>query len=171
MARKRRDIPGKTPAPARRSPLAVAAVAVLAVAAGLAWWAWPGTDPANAAPGEVVVYKSPTCGCCGKWVDHMRAAGFKVTVNETMDMDTVKDRYHVPYEMGSCHTAVVDGYVVEGHVPAGDVARLLAAKPKVAGISVPDMPIGSPGMEQDGGKEPFKVYTFGPDGARVFAEH
>lgn len=146
-------------------------VVVAALLGGIAWLALSETDPANAAPGEVVVYKSPTCGCCAEWVDHLRDAGFTVIVNSTEDLNPVKRRYGVPYGMGSCHTAVVDGYVIEGHVPAADVKRFLAEKPEAAGLAVPGMPIGSPGMEQGDIREPYEVMQFGPAGTKVFARH
>ncbi|MBW7850752.1 MAG: DUF411 domain-containing protein [Rhodospirillales bacterium] len=101
----------------------------------------------TAAADEVVVYKSPYCGCCAKWVDHMRANGFSVAVREVEDVAPVKAAHGVAPSLESCHTAVVDGYVVEGHVPAGDVKRLLAERPRVRGLAVPGMPSGSPGME------------------------
>jgi len=139
--------------------------------AGAGFLFWPGDDPATAKPGEVIVYKSPTCGCCKNWVAHMQDAGFKVTVNDTSNMDAVKERYKVPYEFESCHTAVVDGYVVEGHVPANDVRRLLAEKPDVAGLAVPDMPAGAPGMEQGGERDPYKVLIFGRGAPKIYSQY
>ncbi len=148
--------------------------AVIAIA-GFAWWNWQGSEPAQlvaqANANEVVVYKSPSCGCCGNWVNHLEQSGFKVQVHNSDDMDSVKNQLKVPYEMGSCHTAVVNGYVVEGHVPADDTKRLLAEKPKVRGISAPGMPIGSPGMEQGNEKEAYQVVAFGDQGFKVFAQH
>lgn len=119
------------------------------------------------------VHKSPSCGCCGVWVDHVRAAGFPVEVHDTEDMMTVKDRLGVPEPMMSCHTAEVDGYFVEGHVPAEDIKRLLAEKPKARGIAVPGMPAGSPGMEMpDGRTQPYEVALVGGDGATAsFSRH
>jgi len=119
------------------------------------------------------VHKSPSCGCCGVWVDHVRAAGFPVEVHDTEDMMTVKDRLGVPEPMMSCHTAEVDGYFVEGHVPAEDIKRLLAEKPKARGIAVPGMPLGSPGMEMpDGRTQPYEVALVGGDGtAGTFSRH
>jgi hypothetical protein len=98
-------------------------------------------------PVPVTVYKSPTCGCCGKWVEHMRANGFEVTVNDMPDVAPVKDKQGVPTALRSCHTALVGGYAIEGHVPADLVKKLLKEKPAAAGIAVPGMPMGSPGME------------------------
>lgn len=111
-------------------------------------------------PVEVTVYRSPTCGCCGKWIDHMKQNNFNVKDNITDDMEAIKGRYGVPKEMASCHTAIVDGYVVEGHVPAADIVKLLKTKPKVAGLAVPGMVTGSPGMEMGGRADPYDVVSF-----------
>ena len=111
----------------------------------------------------ITVYKSPTCGCCGKWVAHLRAAGFNVQVEDREDMMAVKEEQGLPPGLTSCHTAVVDGYVVEGHVPADVVARMLSERPDVAGITVPGMPIGSPGMEGEN-PVPYDVLAFSSDG-------
>lgn len=115
--------------------------------------------PVLAAPPlpQVEVYKNPDCGCCGAWVDHLKAAGFPVKVHETPDTSAVRKRHGIPDEFGSCHTGVVAGYALEGHVPAEDVKRLLARKPVAAGLSVPGMPVGSPGMEMGSRKDPFQV--------------
>jgi len=128
-------------------------------------------DPGPAtAPIEVTVYKSPTCGCCSKWVDHMTASGFKVTAHDTSDMQSVKNRLGVPDAMASCHTSVVNGYVIEGHVPAADIQRLLRDKPKVAGLAVPGMVTGSPGME-GARSDPYNVIAFGEGKTSVFSRH
>ena len=95
----------------------------------------------------ITVYKSPTCGCCGKWEDHMRGAGFTVKSVATNDLDAVKRTHAIPLNMQSCHTGLVNGYIVEGHVPAADVVRMLNEKPDIRGIAAPGMPAGSPGME------------------------
>ena len=128
--------------------------------------------PAQALP-QVLVHKSATCGCCGAWVDHLRAAGFAVRVNETEDINPIKERLGVPYGKGSCHTAEVGGYVVEGHVPAADIKRLLVERPKANGLVLPGMPIGSPGMEvPDGTVQPYTVELVAPDGqTRPYAHH
>lgn len=115
---------------------------------------------AGSASPSVTVYKSPTCGCCGKWVDHLRDNGFQVIARDVADVDTYKLRYGVPRQLASCHTAVVGGYVVEGHVPADVVRRLLAEQPKFSGVAVPGMPIGSPGMEQGARQDPYEVVAF-----------
>lgn len=112
------------------------------------------------APVEITVYRSPTCGCCGKWIEHMKQNNFSVKDNIVDDMESIKAKYGVPKELASCHTAIVDGYVVEGHVPAADVLKLLKTKPKVTGLSVPGMVTGSPGMEMGGRVEPYDVMSF-----------
>ncbi|GJD87961.1 MULTISPECIES: DUF411 domain-containing protein [Methylobacterium] len=120
---------------------------------------------------EVAVTKDPTCGCCEKWVAHMREAGFTVTVTEG-PVNPVKARLGVPRDLASCHTAQVDGYAIEGHVPAGAIKRLLAERPQGIGLAVPGMPVGSPGMEVDG-MEPatYDVVLFGPEGRSTFARY
>ncbi len=122
----------------------------------------------RSAPPVVEVYKSATCGCCSKWVDHMRTSGFDVRTNNVEDIDAVKKAYRVPDSVASCHTAVVNGYVVEGHVPAWEIRRMLTEKPAVVGIAVPGMPVGSPGMEVAGIKaQPFAVVSFDKQGKTV----
>jgi hypothetical protein len=119
----------------------------------------------------VAVTKDPSCGCCEKWVAHLRENGFTVTVTEG-PVNPLKVRLGVPRELASCHTAQVGGYVVEGHVPAGAIKRLVAEKPKGIGLAVPGMPAGSPGMEVDG-MEPntYEVVLFGPAGRSTFARY
>ena len=118
----------------------------------------------------VLVYKSPTCGCCNGWVEHLRAAGFTVDARNTTNLIAVKLDAGVPRAMTSCHTALVDGYVVEGHVPAAQLKRLLTERPDLAGIAVPGMPVGSPGMEGVNA-QPYQVLSFDAQGnAAVFAE-
>jgi len=121
----------------------------------------------------MVVHKSASCGCCGLWVEHMQQAGFEVEVRNTEDLGPVKQRLGVPYGKGSCHTAEVGGYFVEGHIPADDVKRLLAEKPAAKGLVLPGMPAGSPGMEMpDGRVQPYVVELVGADGnTEVFAQH
>ncbi|PKO35911.1 MAG: metal-binding protein [Betaproteobacteria bacterium HGW-Betaproteobacteria-7] len=102
--------------------------------------------PASAAE-AVDVYKSPYCGCCEKWVEHLRQAGFAVRTHDVNDVPAARQRLGMPERLGSCHTAKVAGYVVEGHVPAADIQRLLKEKPQAVGLAVPSMPPGSPGME------------------------
>jgi len=140
---------------------------VLALLAALA----PAAPAAAEAPPAVHVYKTPKCGCCDAWVDHLKANGFRVTTENLADLTMVKQMHRVPRPLHSCHTATVGGYVVEGHVPAADVKRLLAEKPKAVGIAVPDMPIGSPGMEGPN-PVPYEVYRFDARGnTEVFARH
>ena len=124
-------------------------------------------------PTAITVYKDPSCGCCTKWVDHLRANGFAPEVHDRSDMDALKDSLGVPAKLRSCHTAIVEKYVVEGHVPAADVKRLLATKPaRTVGVAVPGMPAGSPGMEVGTRVDRYDVVAFAPGGAtRVFARH
>jgi hypothetical protein len=118
---------------------------------------------------DIVVYKSPTCGCCGKWVEHMEKAGFSVDVENMSDVAPIKRELGVPGRMQSCHTAKVGDYFVEGHVPADLVKRLLADKPDIKGLTVPGMPMGSPGMEGPR-KDSYDVIAVGKDGGyRVYA--
>jgi hypothetical protein len=121
----------------------------------------------------VDVYKSPTCGCCVKWVEHLRADGFAVRTTNLDDLAELKARHRVPPPVQSCHTAIVDGYVLEGHVPAADIRRLLKERPAVAGLAVAGMPIGAPGMEVPGTKaDPYNVIAFDKQGkTRVFASY
>lgn len=120
---------------------------------------------------SVIVYKDPNCGCCTAWVTHLRQAGFKVTVNDRADMPVIKSRLNVPQQLSSCHTAQVGNYVVEGHVPAAVILRLLREQPAVQGVAVPGMPVGSPGME--GGKpQPYQVLTYDEKGkTSVYARY
>ena len=129
--------------------------------------------PADAgAPMPVItVYKDPSCGCCKNWIEHLLKHGFRVNAKDTPDLTSVKQTLGVPARLGACHTAVVGGYLVEGHVPAEDIARLLAKKPKVRGLAVPGMPMGSPGME-GGSRQPYSVLSFDAAGkTAVFARH
>lgn len=131
----------------------------------------PPAAPATEAP-RITVWKSPSCGCCGKWVDHLEAEGFAVTVVDERAMAPLKSSLDIPPELQSCHTAKVDGYLVEGHVPAGDIRRLLAERPDARGIAVPGMPAGSPGMEVAGRFDAFDVMLFGTEGEpAVYAHH
>ncbi len=121
----------------------------------------------------VVVNKTPTCGCCGLWVKHIQAAGFAVQVHDHENLAGIKQRVGVPYGKGSCHTAEVDGYFIEGHVPAEDIKRLLRERPEARGLTVPGMPAGSPGMEIPSGRiDRYEVLLVGQDGeTTVFATH
>ena len=125
---------------------------------------------ANAA--QLTVHKSPYCGCCAKWVEYIEKHGFDVKIVETEDMAGVKKRLGVPQQLASCHTTEAGGYFVEGHVPAQDIKRLLAQKPKAAGIAVPGMPAGSPGMDMGGQKQPYATMLIDRNGkTTVFARH
>lgn len=119
---------------------------------------------------KVVVYKSPTCGCCGKWASHLQSDGFNVTQIGTHNLKTVKINQGIPQRLASCHTAIIDGYSVEGHVPVKAIRRMLEEKPPIKGIAVPGMPIGSPGMEQGERKEPYDVLAIHPDGSTTIYE-
>ena len=122
----------------------------------------------------VEVWKTPTCGCCAAWVDHLKENGFTVTVNDVSNTDSFRAALGMPQEYGSCHSARVGGYAVEGHVPAEDILRLLDLRPAgVKGIAVPGMPRGSPGMEQpNGAVDPYEVVAFGADGSQsVFSRY
>lgn len=127
---------------------------------------------AVAGSGVITMHQDPNCGCCGAWAEHMREAGFDVVSKHSRDMQGVKRAHGIPAPLASCHTATVDGYVIEGHVPAADVQRLLSERPDVAGIAVPGMPIGSPGMEMGERKDPYNVIVFDAEGRTgVFARH
>lgn len=120
----------------------------------------------------ITVYKTPTCGCCAEWVDHMRANGFRVAVTDVAQLGPVKQTHGVPGDVATCHTGKIGGYFVEGHVPAEDVRRMLRERPDIIGIAVPGMPQGSPGMEQGGTPESYDVIAIGKDGSRkVWASH
>lgn len=122
---------------------------------------------------QMTVYKSPSCGCCKLWVDHMEKSGFKVSVIETEDLNPIKRELGIPGGLGTCHTAKVGGYFVEGHVPASDVIRLLKEKPDALGIGVPGMPLGSPGMEAPSGEiQSYTVTLVNKDGSlSIFSSH
>ncbi len=146
--------------------LAIVALAVVAIVPGRAQQA-PTAE-------TVVVYKTATCGCCRAWVDHVRAHGFKVEAHDVSreKLAAIASEAGVTRELGSCHTAKVGGYVIEGHVPAADIARLLRERPPVAGIAVPGMPVGSPGMEMGNQRDAYNVVAFTKDGRRsVFAQY
>lgn len=138
----------------------------------LALTAFPAVATAPAT--KMTVVKSPTCGCCSAWVDHMRAAGFDVTVQD-VDQDRLyqlKEQLGLKQEQWACHTALVGRYFVEGHVPASDVKRLLLEQPDTRGLAVPGMPVGSPGMEMGDSREPYDTLAIRPDGTpEVFSRH
>jgi hypothetical protein len=121
-------------------------------------------------PTAMTVFKTATCGCCNKWVDHMKAAGFEADVRDVEDIDAVKAKLGVRPELSSCHTTQVGGYIVEGHVPADAVRRLLKERPQIAGLAVPGMPAGSPGMEVPSGhRDAYAIVAFERSGqSRVY---
>ena len=131
-----------------------------------------GSTPALAQTmAPVDVYKSPSCGCCGKWIDHLRKSGFKVNIHEVSDVPGTRKKLGMPDRLGSCHTAKVGNYVVEGHTPASDIKRLLKEKPKALGLATPGMPLGSPGMDIPN-SPPYETLLVQADGStRVFAKH
>ena len=146
------------------APLPIAAEATVAQ---------PAVAQATASLPLVVVHKSASCGCCGLWIEHMRKAGFQVEVRDSDNVNPVKERVGVPLGKGSCHTAEIGGYFVEGHVPVEDIKRLLAEKPDAKGLLLPGMPAGSPGMEMpDGTTEAYTVELVARDGSTTaFAQH
>lgn len=164
-----------------------ALLSAVALAAALPACAGNNPAPASAAQADVhvaaspvaetlprlLVHKSPSCGCCVHWVEHMREAGFPVEVRDVDDVHAVKERVGVPTGKASCHTAEVAGYFIEGHVPATDVKRLLAESPEARGLTVPGMPAGSPGMEMpDGRVQPYAVELVATDGSSTeFSRH
>jgi hypothetical protein len=143
--------------------------AFVAQTAGFALLAGWRTGPATA----ITVYKSASCGCCAKWVDHLKENGFAPAVHDEGDMDAIKDDLGVPKELRSCHTALLDRYLIEGHVPAADLRRLLAERPAVAGLAVPGMPKSTPGMAMPGEPhEAYEVVSFARGGqTKLFARH
>lgn len=149
----------------KRSTLGLVVAAAFVAVAGLSF-AWR----AEAEP-DVRVYRSATCGCCKGWAKHLERNGFSVQVIDLEDLGAKKTELGIPRKLASCHTAEVGGFIVEGHVPASDVKRLLEERPDVRGLAVPDMPEGSPGMEGPN-PERYTVWAFQPDGsAEAFAQH
>ncbi len=151
--------------PARRALLRVAL-------SGIAAFALPGRV-ALASPPEITVYRSQSCECCQQWIGHMQAGGFRVRPRLLDDLQPIKRRLGVPAHLQSCHTAVIDSYVIEGHVPAAEVTRILIEQPSARGLAVPEMPIGSPGMEQPNGQREHYVVILFADGGRerVYARY
>ena len=132
---------------------------------------WP-VGVSRAGITNATVYKDPNCGCCNKWIEHLTRAGFVVEAYNRDDMSAVKAELGVPRRLESCHTALIDGYVVEGHVPVSDIERLLLERPGGLGLAVPGMPIGSPGMEYGNEREPYEVVLFRADGRQTtFAQY
>ena len=145
--------------------------AVLVVALALCAPVAHGQQKSTPAKPHLTVYKSPTCGCCGKWVEYMQANGFTAAVTNMPDVTPVKTKHGLPPRLASCHTTLVGGYVIEGHVPAEDIRRLLKEKPAILGLAAPGMPAGSPGMDIPN-SPPYDVVSFDKEGrTRVFANH
>ena len=129
------------------------------------------SSPSQSSGPLVTVFKDATCGCCGKWVEHLKANGFTVQVQEVNDTSAYEKQYRVPRSMVSCHTAFVNGYTIEGHVPAAEIKRLLSERSKVVGLAVPGMPVGSPGMEA-AHSDAYSVFAFDEGGqASVYARY
>jgi hypothetical protein len=149
----------------------VVLVGILATAAPASGGELQQRRGAPAAKPSISVWKTATCGCCGLWVEHMRQSGFDAAVVDVPDLEPIKQKLGVPPRLASCHTALVNGFVVEGHIPADAVRRLLKERPAVAGIAVPGMPIGSPGMEVPGGhKQPYAIVAFDKQGKQSLFE-
>ncbi len=170
MTRKRPTTTPKTSQPmiiTRRRALVALGAATVAVGAG----GWALFRPTPVAAGTVTVYKDPSCECCGRWVGHMRRNGFTVVVNNVAEMDPIKRNAGVPEALDSCHTAYVGRYVVEGHVPAVEIKRMLAERPAIKGLAVPGMPSSAPGMDSPE-RRPFTVTAFDAAGVTsVFAAY
>lgn len=150
----------------RRTLLQAAALGALAPLAAMAAAAQAVEKP------QITVYKTPSCGCCHEWVDHLEKNGFGVTTHDVPGTGPYRERYGVPRALASCHTGVIEGYALEGHVPAADIKRLIAERPKARGLAVPGMPIGSPGMEVEGTRrDAFDVVLFDDEGGRRVYQH
>ena len=146
-----------------KSTLLSAVLSILAVATAFA---------SDATPKDIVVYKNPECGCCTKWVKYLQDNDYNVTIEHTRDVLAVKQRLGVPEKLAACHTAVIDGYVVEGHITHRDIKRLLLFRPDITGIAVPGMPIGTPGMESGDTMQSYDVISFDDQGnTQVFVAH
>lgn len=156
-----------------RQLLAACAALVLASLAAPALATDPAAPAATATDATMIVHKDPWCGCCNHWIEHVRAAGIDVEARNESDMASIKAALGVPPAMASCHTATIGGYFIEGHVPAADIQRLLEERPDAAGLAVPGMPAGSPGMEMpDGRTDAYNVELVAHDGSRsVFSRH
>jgi len=150
--------------PTRRDFLRSAALVLLGGSAAAATARVLTAQAGQAPVRHMVVYKDPNCGCCSQWIDHVRKAGFTVDVRDTSDMDSMKSAIGLPAALASCHTAKVGPYLVEGHVPADLIIKLLRDKPAARGLAVPGMPVGSPGMEMGNRKDPYDVLLFDAKG-------
>lgn len=146
------------------------AALILLLAGGAIWYIMDNYEQQSP---DIVMYKNPGCQCCDEWAHYMQANGYSIAIDKSVDVRSVKADYNVPYDLASCHTAIIDGYVVEGHVPADAVKRLLNERPDAIGLAVPGMPTGSPGMEIPGREnEPYDVYLIDQNGQRtVFSSY
>lgn len=157
--------------------LLLTGIALLVLGAGGMGWLWMQQEstpsPADADTDVVQVYKTPQCGCCTDWVSYMQDEGFEVSEKEVdqSKLYGIKTEAGLPGELASCHTAFVNGYVIEGHVPADDIRRLLDEEPDATGLAVPGMPVGSPGMEMGERRDPYNVLLFDDEGSRVYARY
>lgn len=142
--------------------LLLAALTILAV---------PASAESGATAPAIKVFRSPDCSCCHRWIEHLRDNGFEVRDNERSDLAAIKQQFGVPRQLASCHTAKVGDYIIEGHVPASDIRRLLKQRPPVSGLSVPNMPIGSPGMEMGTRRDAYDVLTFDSVGNHARFNH
>lgn len=154
-----------------RSPILAVLLATAVILAGAGLARADQTSPVPAEQNIVTVHKTPWCGCCSNWVEHLRESGFRVRVQAHEDLAPIRAELGVPARLMSCHTASVGGYAVEGHVPAAEIRRLLEARPEAVGLSVPGMPVGSPGMESGSRTQPYRVILFGEDRMAVFAHY
>jgi len=146
-------------------------IIIIGVVTGLTVFSLMEKPKAKTNIAEIIVYKSPTCNCCEKWINHLSDEGFRVTGKNRHDMSNIKSDFGVERNLQSCHTAIVNGYVIEGHVPANDIKRLLQERLEVTGLTVPRMPRGSPGMESRH-TDPFNVLTFSKNGqTKVYASY
>ena len=153
-------------------PKVIAAALASLVLAGAAFTGWTLFSAPGAAHAQTVtVHKTPWCGCCAKWADHLEESGFDVVIEEHEDLAPIRSELGVPDALQSCHTGEVSGYAIEGHVPATDIRRLLAEMPAARGLSVPGMPMGSPGMEMGGHSDAYDVILFGEDGRQTYTSY
>ncbi|MEA5564233.1 DUF411 domain-containing protein [Anabaena sp. UHCC 0399] len=134
---------------------------------------WDNKTTSDLQTREVKVYRSPACTCCGNWIKHIQKHGFKIQADiKTDDMEAIKQKYNLPPDLASCHTAIIDGYVMEGHIPADDIKLFLQQQPQLAGLAVPGMTIGTPGMESGNTKQPFAVMEFNHQGeVQIFKKY
>ena len=150
------------PSPKTRRTILLAGAGLIAAAAASIAPAWATSAPNK----KIIVYKTPTCGCCSAWVEHLTAAGFEAQIVNRPDLTPIRADFGAPEDLRSCHFAIVGRYIVEGHVPAASIRKLLSEAPDAAGIFVPGMPLGSPGMEGPYGSQPYEVILLRKNGKR-----